>query len=125
MTKLDQRTVKFRGTLCRVEYGKYANNDRNAIALVCAEKTEDCEIGEPWATASVNLVNEHVGPDEVCIKNYSENTGMLDALKHVGIITVRREANTCPDAWVCTMTPQYAQDPPNLEGEDSKLPEAQ
>ncbi len=61
---------------CDVHFDKYANG-QNAIQLVSD--------GEPWATASV-AIDYPVKDDEVAVKNYSENEGMVDCLKEAGII---------------------------------------
>ena len=72
-------TVKFLGYHCNVVFGKYSNG-RTAIELV--EKN-----GEPMAVASVNLPSDHLESDEVAIKNYSENQGVLDALVDAQIVS--------------------------------------
>lgn len=78
--ELEGVTVTRHGDECRVFFSKYTNNDRVAIVLT------DKETGEPYATASVNLVNQDLEPDEVAIKNYSEGEGMLDDLVAAGIV---------------------------------------
>lgn len=78
--KLEGVTVTRHGTECDVYFSKYQNNDRVAIQLV--EK----ETGEPYATASVNLVNQDLEPHEVAIKDYSEGEGMLNDLVAAGIV---------------------------------------
>lgn len=60
-----------------VEVLKYANPMNNAIQLWCDEG--------PFLTASVNVTDE-LAVDEVAIKTYSENVGVLDALVASGII---------------------------------------
>jgi len=77
-------TVRFRGESCNVQFGKYANG-RTAIMLVC-------DNGEPMAKATVNLDTEDgispaMGDDEVAIKDYNENAGMLEALEGAGVIS--------------------------------------
>ena len=72
----------------KVQFGKYdclANlslykNGHKAILLV------DPVDGSPIAHATVNLPNEDVEIDEVFVKDYSENSGMYDALCDAGII---------------------------------------
>lgn len=73
-------TIKFLGCSCTVLFGEYSNG-RTAIELVI-KKT-----GEPMAVASVNLPFHHLESDEIAIKNYSENEGVLEALIAAKIIT--------------------------------------
>jgi len=42
--------------------------------------------GEPFATASVNLPDAPCPPDELYIKNYAENSGIVQALVDAGVI---------------------------------------
>ena len=69
--------VKWAGKSCEVDYPRYSNG-RTAIVLT--------HRGEDWATASVNVVAVGMEPDEVGIKDYSENEGMLDALIAAGVV---------------------------------------
>ncbi|TRZ50078.1 MAG: hypothetical protein D4S01_07405 [Dehalococcoidia bacterium] len=72
--------VPFLRWACLLVAGRYSNNGRRSIELI------DDGDGEPIATATINLVNEYCGPDEVYIKDYSENEGMLDTLVTAGVI---------------------------------------
>jgi hypothetical protein len=74
--------VTFRGWNCRVVRGSYGHSERIALSLY------DLTDGEPVATASVNLPEIVLGPDEVIIKDYSENEGMLDTLILAGVISL-------------------------------------
>ena len=74
-----QEIVEFRGWSCTLKVGRYANG-RIAIQLV------DALDGDPVAVATVNVPEEHLEEDEVVIKDYSENEGMLNALRKAGII---------------------------------------
>lgn len=73
------KTVKFRNWDCDVRFAKY-NNGRTAIKL------QDKLDGEPIATATVNLPDVMMKEDEVAIKDYSENEGMLNAFVKAGIV---------------------------------------
>ncbi len=73
-------TLTFHGTKCRVVLERYEEGGRVAVQLV------DAETGEPFSTATTNLPGEPLAADEVFIKNYSENEGMLDALEAAGIV---------------------------------------
>jgi hypothetical protein len=61
----------------RVKIGKYPKGN-NSIELY------DLEDGFPFAKSTVNLPG--LERDEVAIKNYSENEGMLDFLVDNGIV---------------------------------------
>lgn len=78
--KLEGTTVTRNGTECDVYFSKYTNNNR--VAIVLQEK----ETGEPYATASVNLPDTNLDVDQVAIKDYSENEGMLNDLVAAGIV---------------------------------------
>lgn len=66
-------TVKFKRWICFVEMGTYPN-DRKAIELINAKN------GEPVLVATINVPEISIDEDEVIIKNYSENEGVLEAL---------------------------------------------
>lgn len=75
------KTVKFREWNCRISFDRYLNN-RIAIQLY------DLEDGSPVATATVNIPDlDFLNKDEVIIKDYSENEGMLEALINADIIS--------------------------------------
>ena len=76
------------GYTCHVKKTKYTNNGRIALQLVSAidDLKNDVYKEEPLFTATVNLPPEPLQPNEVIIKNYSENEGMLDALVDAGIV---------------------------------------
>jgi hypothetical protein len=80
-------------TVCTVTFDKYQVNNANAIMLT--EK----ETGEPYMTASVNIPNYPVDDNQVCIKNYSENTGILETLTDAGIIKPIKEL--IPNVHLC------------------------
>jgi hypothetical protein len=80
-TMKNSKTVKFHNWTCRLQFGKYING-RTAIQLY------DSTDGDLVATATVNVEDlEHLGEDEVIIKNYSENEGILDVLVDAEIIS--------------------------------------
>lgn len=72
------KTITFNGYTLSVEHGTYRNG-QNAIDLT------DTEDGSPFMTASVSLETD-LKEDEVAIKDYSENEGVLDALIEHGMI---------------------------------------
>lgn len=85
--------VIFLGEACSVKLGKYPNG-RTAIELIC-------EDGSPMATATINIPEIVLEPNEVILKTYSENEGMLEALREAGIVgavidSVQLSFNTVP-----------------------------
>jgi hypothetical protein len=78
----------------RLKFAKY-NNGRTAIELI------DVEDGCPVMMATVNLPETDLNEDEIIIKNYSENEGVLEFLIENGIVgnplrTVSSGWITCP-----------------------------
>lgn len=75
--------VRFGGEQCEVEVYKYADSGMPAIVLTC-------EDGEVMAKATTNLPEEYerIGKpaNKVFIKDWSENTGIYDALLAAGVI---------------------------------------
>ena len=80
-----KKQVVFLGLTCDLHFAQYGNG-RTAIQLNVAET------GEPMATATVNIVDAHVEPGEVIIKDYSENEGMLKVLCDAEIISKPKRA---------------------------------
>lgn len=66
--------VKFKHWDCELDLAKYRNNDRTCITLI------DVEDGEVILFATTNVPEIPLEDDEVIIKDYSENEGVLDAL---------------------------------------------
>lgn len=60
-------------------FGRYGNG-QTAIKLI------DSADGFPFATATVCVEDNLLKEDEVAIKNYSENEGILESLIDAGII---------------------------------------
>lgn len=73
------KTVKFQDWECIVEKNEYI---RGGIALCLV----DAHDGEPVATATVFLDGIPLDKNEVIIKDYSENEGMLDAMLKQGVV---------------------------------------
>lgn len=72
-------TVVVRDTRCFVRIDRYLSGGRVAIELVCMD-------GEPYTIATVNLPDCALEPDEVLVKDYSENEGVLAALLNAGVV---------------------------------------
>lgn len=73
--------VKFKEWNCGLELGLSYGNGRRAIELF------EVETKEPIAVATINLPEEHLEDDELFIKDYSENSGMLKCLSEAGVIS--------------------------------------
>lgn len=71
----DLMPIQFGPFKCVLAVGCYAENPHR-LALYL----KDAETWEAVAKCTVNVVMLGLGPDEVAIKDYSENAGMLDAL---------------------------------------------
>ena len=71
-------------------------NDRLAVQLY--------ENGEPFATASVNLPGEALGPEEFAFKTYSENEGLFEELVRVGAIEFAGRHTAAMSLPICRLT---------------------
>lgn len=75
--------IKFRNKDFIVTYSRYVGNQRISIALM-----DDPFIDpSPYLVATVNLPNEELEYNEVAIKNWSENEGILEALVNADVIS--------------------------------------
>lgn len=74
------KIVEFNRWKCRVYKVSYATNGRTALQLL------DIADGSRIATATVNIPEVELDDDEVIIKDYSENKGILEALIQAEII---------------------------------------
>jgi len=78
---MNEIKIRFKEWDCLLKFSQYSNG-RPAIEL----------IGEfdfsPIAKATINLPDIDLKKDEVCIKDYSENEGMLKTLINSGIVSV-------------------------------------
>ena len=74
------KEIKFGKYTLIPQFSKYRNNNRVAISLI------DAEDGIPFSIATVNLPDEPLDENEVAIKNYAENDGILWALQDAGIV---------------------------------------
>jgi hypothetical protein len=72
-------TIRFRSWACRLEFARYGNG-RTALRLL------DERDGGVVAIATVNVREAALGPDEVLVKDYSENEGMLEVLTRHGVV---------------------------------------
>ncbi|MCI0458332.1 MAG: DUF4313 domain-containing protein [Gemmataceae bacterium] len=72
--------VQFSDFECEVRLETYQSNGRPALLLV------DAKDGEEVAVATVNVPEVPLAKNEVLIKDYSENRGMLKALQSAGVV---------------------------------------
>lgn len=81
MKKTKPITVKFQNRLCYVFFGEYENG-RTAIQLDLKSN------GDPFIVATHNIpeAENRLDKDEVIIKAYGENEGILDVLVKAGIV---------------------------------------
>ena len=80
------KPIEFHGFKCCIAMHHYINNEQienPRIALIL----EDSDDGESLAVATINIPEEYLAKDEVIIKDYSDNEGMLDTLMNAGIIS--------------------------------------
>lgn len=74
--------MKHEGQKLKVEYGKY-HDGRTAISLICDGGEDN---GQPYMVASLNLPEARIKENQVVIKSYAENEGILEVLEEEGIV---------------------------------------
>lgn len=62
---------------------KYLQNGNNALSIMVTDE-EGNEV-EPYCVCSVNP-GKSISPDKIAVKDYSENSGMVEFLRAEGII---------------------------------------
>ena len=72
-------TIFFGGYACEVQLDYYHNGNKSI-------KLMDTRDGSPVATATVNLDGVELSANEVMVKDYSENKGMLAALRDSKVV---------------------------------------
>lgn len=70
--------VEFQGVVCTLYLQRYENR-RLCIRLIDSDDT-------PYACATVNVPEAELARDEVLVKNWSENRGILAALLKAGVV---------------------------------------
>lgn len=90
-----------RSTVVSIKLDKYANG-RTRICLL------DSIDNEPYAVATTNLPDVLLLDNEVIVKDYSENEGMLEFLttNNIVIATDRWVTSGFVDVQVCTLNPE-------------------
>lgn len=76
---MKNQLIRFKEWTCIIRW-KYYSNGRTALELV------DYEDHQSIAVITVNLPNENLQSDEILIKDWSENEGMIGVLQKVNII---------------------------------------
>lgn len=105
--------VDFQEWRCHVIMQQYAEGAGLCLRLM------DAEDGSPIARATVNLTHHALNQNEVLIKNYSENEGVLESLVAAGLIrdtgkTVNSEYATLH---VAALTPAIAEQWDHFRGQ--------
>ena len=72
--------VQFQSWHCHVTYAEYGNG---RLAIVLTDSTTH----QPIAKASINVPDEVLASDEVAIKDFAENRGMLSVLVAAGVVS--------------------------------------
>lgn len=90
-----------KSTVVSIKLGKYANN-RISINLI------DVSDNQPYAVATTNLPDVLLLDNEVLVKDYSENEGVLEFLTTNNIVvpTDRWVTSGFVDVQVCTLNPE-------------------
>lgn len=68
------------GNVVRLNLLKYMEPKNNALTMELLD-------GDPYATCSINIDDKLSGNDLICIKDYSENQGMLNFLLKNNVLT--------------------------------------
>jgi len=85
------KVVQFKDWRCNIHLEEYVNSSNIAIVLRNADIIDEDECKElpdmaDIAVATVNITGVKLQHDEVAIKDYSENEGMLKALIMANIV---------------------------------------
>lgn len=80
------KPIKFHEYDCCISIGHYLAVDSQGNLRI-ALTLEDPDNGEDIAVATINIPGEPLSKDEVIIKDYSENEGMLETLINASIIS--------------------------------------
>lgn len=85
--------VKYINLDCTVRLMSYGNG-RPGLRLF------DRKDGFPVATATVNLTEIPLSGDEVALKNYSENEGILEVLVNAGVVELTEREIHLPNGTI-------------------------
>jgi len=81
------------GENCFLEVHTYPNG-RLGLQIIGWYEEEGEKYEEPIATATVNLVDESCPNNEIWVKDYSENEGMVEQLVEWGVIELPSTASS-------------------------------
>ena len=114
--------VTFQGIETTLAYKAYPNG---RLAILLTTKT-----GEIYAKVTTNLPEIPLGDNEVLIKDYSENEGMMDAFVEAGLVEKvisfggkdpefgQITSGYDPKIWVARMTPRLLIEAQGIGGDE-------
>lgn len=76
---MESLQIKFKKWNCKLAFGKYENR-RVALQLI------DSHDFQPIAKCTINIPELKLKKNQIVIKNYAENEGMLDSLVNAGVV---------------------------------------
>ena len=97
MTTDNTNKINFKSWKCFLTLGYYSSGNRLAIKLLSDDENADKGVfyGEHIATATINIPEIPLDKNEIIVKEHSENSGMLEALRQSGLISdTKREVST-------------------------------
>jgi hypothetical protein len=113
---MKRHIVKFREWTCELKIGRYPSfntTDKETIKGEIALWLDEVGTGDAIATCTTNLQGIVLIQNNVLIKEYSENEGMIAALIEAGIIKVltafKYGENNCPMA-ICKLLIEIPKD---------------
>ena len=85
----EQQIIIYQGKTLYLDWGVYASNNQTSLTLMWF----DDEMGMlvPYMTVTKNIEHVELEEDEIIVKNYSENEGILPVLIKAGIIAKPHE----------------------------------
>jgi hypothetical protein len=92
--------IRFYNEECDILFGTYSSG-RISISLMCSD-------GELMARATIDCPEIQLKKNEVIIKDYSENEGILSALVEYGVVvdTGKRVPVGYAEGVICKLTPE-------------------
>lgn len=77
---------------CVAVQHQYKSNKSTCLSILAADTERNCAngipVGSPVCTATINMEYHRLKADEVVIKNYSENHGLLPVLLAANVVTL-------------------------------------
>ena len=80
LLKKFKENLVYNGNTVQLNLLKYVEPKNNALTMELLN-------GDPYTTCSINIEDELSCEDFICIKDYSENEGMLNFLLENGVLT--------------------------------------